>query len=252
MDIMIDIETLATHNNAVITQLAFLPFNPKNGEFKEGRMWNFNIQDMLNIGLEVDGPTIEWWMQQHHHDFLKHQCDIEEAFEIIIKELAKADRIWCHATFDMPLVINMLQKAGYDTSCISFRKTRDLRTICDLANINFDDYPKIGNSHNALDDCRFQIQYCVDALKKLTIPLKEIKTFTPSPSSIETITTPEMFIVKGYLYYLDGKILVKEQLTKVKGCTFICKTPTKSFIDIREIEEYTEVPENARSILQCQ
>jgi hypothetical protein len=75
-------------------------------------------------------------------------------------------KLWCHATFDEPILSNAYHKAGTSEPW-HYRSVRDLRTLIDLANIDIYSYQNDGTHHDALADCNFQIRYTIDALNKL-------------------------------------------------------------------------------------
>jgi len=62
--LMVDIETLSTGSNAVICSIAAIPFCPYSGETGEAFARNIDIQSCLDVGLQVDGQTIYWWLNQ--------------------------------------------------------------------------------------------------------------------------------------------------------------------------------------------
>jgi len=80
---------------------------------------------------------------------------------------SKDIKLWCHATFDEPVLSNAYNKAGVIEPW-HFRGVRDLRTIVDLANYDVYGNENTGIVHDALDDCKFQIKYTVECIKKLT------------------------------------------------------------------------------------
>lgn len=47
------------------------------------------------------------------------------------------------------------------------KDARDIRTLVNLSGIDLKTYDWNKKTHNALDDCKFQVTYCVDAMKKL-------------------------------------------------------------------------------------
>ena len=73
--------------------------------------------------------------------------------------------IWSHATFDFVIINNAMRRMNIPG--LNYKSARDLRTLVDLAGMTQDDYPKSGKTHNALDDCFFQVQYAVKAFDKI-------------------------------------------------------------------------------------
>jgi len=44
---------------------------------------------------------------------------------------------------------------------------KDIRTLVEIANVAPQKTERVGIAHNALDDCLFQVKYCVRCFKKL-------------------------------------------------------------------------------------
>jgi len=79
------------------------------------------------------------------------------------------ERVWCHPTFDWIILENAYKAVGLEFP-FHYRMPRDLRTIVDEAGVDvYGDYENDGIAHNALDDCKFQVKYTVDCLKKLRV-----------------------------------------------------------------------------------
>lgn len=71
-DVMIDLEYLASSDNAVITQIAMIPFDIDTGYFtgteddKPVEAFNCSphIQEQLQRGRTIDADTLSWWMNE--------------------------------------------------------------------------------------------------------------------------------------------------------------------------------------------
>ena len=165
-DLMIDIETLGTGINSVITQIGACYFDRYTGTIGETFIVNIRIQDCLDKGLEVDGGAIKFWFEQSHQDFLQAPIDLEKALGQFKKFCKKDINVWAHSTFDFPIIGNAYRviKQGLP---YHYRSTRDIRTLVDLSGIAYKKYVREGVHHNALDDCKFQVKYCSDCFKTL-------------------------------------------------------------------------------------
>lgn len=165
-DLMVDIETLGTGINSVITQIGACYFDRFTGELGETFLVNIRIQDCLDKGLTVDGGAIKFWFEQNHKDFLEAPIDLTKALGHF-KQFCKKDTIaWAHATFDFPIISNAYRLHSQGLP-FSYRNMRDIRTLVDLANIPYKQYKREGTHHNALDDCKYQVKYCVDCFRAL-------------------------------------------------------------------------------------
>lgn len=169
-DIMLDIETLGHITNSMIAQVSLVKFN-RDGTIHESLSVNINTEQQRNLGLEYTESTMTWW-QNTNPDLLKkllteNVLDIKDALSKIIKFISKDDIIWCHATFDIPILANLFNKANTMIPW-GYKNIRDIRTLIDLSNIDLSTYDWDTNkTHNALNDCIFQIKYCTDAFNKL-------------------------------------------------------------------------------------
>lgn len=182
MHIMLDTETLGNQPTSVITQIAMVPFNIYTGETDIETFNRYiDIDSGLKAGCTIDGSTIEWWMNQSQEaqkavfvtpskislsraihetvDYLQEQISAEGLYSTYL---------WCHATFDYPILKHAAACVNKEIP-IHFRCVRDLRTIVHLADIDVGEYIKKSPllAHDALEDCKFQIAYTVDAWRKL-------------------------------------------------------------------------------------
>jgi len=173
MDVMIDIETLANTSNSVISQVAAIVFDRYTGNIIDGFKRNVDLQTCVDIGLEMNVDTIEWWLEQDKEAqksilkkprqsikgvltdlsvFIKKNWAIlhndKETFKNGNGSYTTIDglfdpldvKLWCHATFDEPILSNAYNKAGI-VEPWHFRGVRD---------------------------CKFQIKYTVECIKQLT------------------------------------------------------------------------------------
>ena len=166
-DVMIDLETLGTKSTAAIVQIGACYFDRETGEI--GQTLKLNIQYPNGFGpFTVDFGTVSWWLQQGEEarsSILGNAMYIAEAMEILRDFLKGADNLWAHATFDLPIIQHAFDFCNFKNP-VHFRGMRDIRTLMDLAD-HRSTVERTGTHHDALDDCKFQVQYCVEALNKL-------------------------------------------------------------------------------------
>jgi hypothetical protein len=169
-DLMIDIETLGTGSNAVMIQLSGVFFDP--GTKKAGRVFDrcLGVDDSVAKGFEKDKSTEQWWKEQNQ-DIFNGIINRGEDCRTVMKDFldfsicpiaGDPPRIWSHATFDFVIVNNYLSKLGFRK--LDFRKAMDIRTLTYLSDLDTSCYDWDNKTHNALDDCLFQINYCSDAI----------------------------------------------------------------------------------------
>lgn len=168
---MLDIETIGNQPGSAIIQVAMVRF-ARDGNIKDSLSVMLNPFDQLKNGLNYDQSTLDWWNDTNSQKFgqiisVKH-APVKEVLQKINDFLDWNDYIWCHATFDLPLVVNLFNRYGMRLKH-KFKNVRDIRTLVDLANLDLSQYNwDAEKTHDALDDCKFQIKYVTDAIKKLT------------------------------------------------------------------------------------
>ena len=186
MDIMLDLETLANTPNSVIVQIAAVVFNRENGDVIDKFKINVDADSCIRNGMIMNVDTIEWWMKQsdaaRKSIFEKPKEKIWYALEkfsdfvinswvkVYDKEIKNFEtrdvKIWCHASFDEPVLSNAYNKTGLE-ELWHYRGVRDLRTLVDLADYKIDYSKNTGVAHDAIDDYLFQIKYTVECLNKV-------------------------------------------------------------------------------------
>lgn len=160
---MIDLETMGKTYNAPIIQFGGVYFDRYTGELGEEMEHNLDLEDTVRLGTEMDANTVKWWMQQSTaaRDAVMGEpiTQAHLAMVMISQFLKKSRNIWSHATFDWVILSNHFKKCHVDP--IHYRKAKDIRTLTDLADLDHRETKGDGVLHNALDDCKRQIEYCV-------------------------------------------------------------------------------------------
>jgi len=168
--VMLDLETFGVTPNAAVVQIGAIYFDEKTGETGEEFLRYVDVESELEGGFTMDVSTIHWWLQQDEDSrkgLIEEQGSNSTYSWLLLSEfLKRADRIWSHSTFDFVIMRNHFRKYKLK-SPVSHRGARDLRTLVYLSGINPDDFTRVGTAHNAIDDCKFQINYTVEALSLL-------------------------------------------------------------------------------------
>lgn len=167
-DFMIDIEALGKKNRGAITQIGACFFNRCTGEIGEKFLINIRIQDCLDKGLQVDGETLKWWFEQTNRSWLENPVDLGKALQELrnFYYLNKKAQVWSHATFDIPMLENAYNTIGQRLP-FSYRQLRDIRTLVDLSGLHTKKEKRDPKTHNGLDDCIYQVEYCCRCFKEL-------------------------------------------------------------------------------------
>ncbi|GBL02954.1 3'-5' exonuclease [Glaciecola sp. KUL10] len=179
-DVMIDIETLGSGNDACIVSIAAVVFNPNTSELSANFYNAIDPVDAQQYGT-IDAGTVQWWLKQSNEARAelnnKKAIPLKDALVNLQDFLAlysdyRTRLIWGNgATFD-PIILENAFKQTKITCPWKFFNVRDVRTIVDLGRRCFGIDPKKtikaeGNAHNALDDARHQALYVSDVYQHM-------------------------------------------------------------------------------------
>lgn len=183
-NVMIDLETLSTHNDAAIIEIGAVEFNKETGE--TGETFNVLIEpsDWCKNDRHIDGETIQWWFKQTNEArkrFVTKQKDIEYCtlkhalhklrYFIMDCDTVDDDKnvvVWGNgSTFDISILQNAYEYFDIEVPW-KFWSVNDVRTIVDLnptikANMKF----VTGIQHSAVADCLHQIKYLTETIKTI-------------------------------------------------------------------------------------
>lgn len=176
-DIMIDIETLGTAPNGAIVSIGAVQFDMETGETGLWYSEAVSLKSSVNAGLTMDPETVLWWLKQDpaaveawrkdSHSLLNCLRALDTFFGQC-RTPGPPLLVWANApTFDLAILRTAHEKVGLAVPW-HFSNERCIRTLVQLSR-DFGYDPKSvprekGNlAHDALDDCYYQIQYCVAA-----------------------------------------------------------------------------------------
>ena len=166
-NMMLDIETFGTSVDAVIVQIGAAYFNRGTGEVGETFKANIDANSCVEEGFTIDADTVYWWMHQRREameSIMKPPLVVIRSGLSYFNEFAKkADKVWCHATFDFPLIMNYMKKLKIYPN-FRYTAARDIRTLTDLGKHDWEKHERKDTHHDALADCLFQIKYCMDCI----------------------------------------------------------------------------------------
>lgn len=166
-EIMIDLETLGKSAAAPVIEIAMVEFDLKGATYD-------SFETLVEPNLKVsqcDFSTITWWTQQSEEARRsvfnpKDRVMYNDMLDMIDKFILgkKQHNIWCHATFDMPILSLIYHNMGRIAPW-GHRNVKDIRTLTYLApNV---ETPRLGINHTAKGDCLSQIRYVTAMLNKL-------------------------------------------------------------------------------------
>jgi exodeoxyribonuclease VIII len=173
MDLMIDLEGLATGPDTTILTIAAQAFDPLgNGWYDQQYYARVTLESQENRRIEQG--TLDWWATQpapaRDEAFAEEgRIPLDQALDGLGKLIWHSKRIWAQGpTYDM----NILEHAykSYNKPIPwKYYQVRDSRTVFSL----WPELPIPPTSHHALEDCRRQIGMLQDTLKYLNV--KELK-----------------------------------------------------------------------------
>ena len=166
MDIMIDIETVATGPEACILTIAAQCFDPLvKGDFDKLQHYYCRVDIDSQETRKIEQSTIDWWATQpeavREEAFSPEgRVPLQTALEELGKLIWHSKRVWANGpTFDMTILEHAYKSYNMALPW-QYYNVRDARTIYSL----WPDLVKYPASHNALEDCRRQILLLHDVL----------------------------------------------------------------------------------------
>ncbi len=168
-DVMLDFETLGNGKDKCVCQVAAVYFDRMTGELGASYKATIFAGSHIALGGKIDADTVYWWLKQSQearNSILNPTKNIVEAMSELNEFLIPSARIWSHATFDFVTLMDTMKQCGIKPT-FTYKHGLDIRTLVYLANVSFDKTPREGVHHDALDDCKHQVKYCVAALNTL-------------------------------------------------------------------------------------
>lgn len=177
---MIDLESLGQEPGSVITSIAAVQFDIRNGQIGKTFEYAINMDSCLESKLKIDPSTVLWWLQQSEQSRIKFVNDQKNAIHLsaVLFNFMNwftslgfsTDQIYVWGRgprFDMGLLSYAYKTCGYNSTPWLFRNERCVRTMESL-------YPEIksrtkfeGILHNGTDDAKHQIKYVSEIFNNL-------------------------------------------------------------------------------------
>lgn len=176
--VMIDLETLDTGSNSVILTISAVQFDLNTGKLGKEFEIGVYIDQQKDNGGTISENTQKWWDLPDQAEARKvlasimtHPVDtVLKEFNIWLVGLNQSlndIKLWGNgATFDNVILRNLYfrEKVPF---ILPFWCDNDVRTLVTLANGDTREYKFTGTKHKGIDDCKHQINYCVDMLNKM-------------------------------------------------------------------------------------
>jgi len=173
IDVMLDLETLATSPDSVILTFGAVKFDPfdSSKEMTNGLYMRIDVDEQISLGRRVDEGTVAWWGAQSEevreealgeHD----RVSLEDFTQQLNKFVVAADRIWAQGpVFDIVILENLYRQLGKPTPW-QYYTIRDSRTLLKALG---DDRKGGALLHNALADCVSQAEAVQSAVRRYNL-----------------------------------------------------------------------------------
>ena len=168
MDVMLDLETLATSPDCVVLTFGAVKFDPFTDTIDKGMYIRLDVDEQIALGRRVDEGTLEWWGRQN--DTVREEAlgedgriSIDEFTSQLNQFIVGANRIWAQGpVFDIVILENLYRQIGKPAPW-PYYTIRDSRTLLKALG---DDREGGANLHNALADCVSQAEAVQSAVKR--------------------------------------------------------------------------------------
>lgn len=171
LDVMVDLETAGTSNNAVVLSIAWIPFSinavDSTGDagpcFGVARLCIPSIREQLAMGREVDPRTMQGFWAKQPAEAREHWAEpastmpMERALSMLRETFNSGTRVWAHGIcFDIGILDSLYRALGKEAPW-AFNDVRDARTIYRLLEPRRSMGAPTFVPHHPVDDCRKQI-----------------------------------------------------------------------------------------------
>jgi hypothetical protein len=174
-EVMIDIETLSTKNNALILTIGAIKFSREKDIESLKDTDNFykriDIKSCKKLNMDIDNDTVQWWNKQSkdvRYEAIenKDRQDIKDVLLELTNFIKDCKYVWANSpNFDCVILENAYRYCNLEIPW-KYWNLRDCRTIYDLGNTSLKSITA-ETKHNSLDDCYNQILCLNKAYKKI-------------------------------------------------------------------------------------
>lgn len=171
LELMLDLETLGTKPGSPITEIGMVVFDAATGAVTAEFFCKLGVTEQLQLGAHIAPDTVAWWEKTNPTKLLEMSNDVTPVLPelrrlvdfCVTHDAAGCDRVWAQGQdFDFPLLGWLMARFGIETPW-DFWKHRDTRTAFDVYGFDYRNAPRVGDHHNALDDCLTQVMHLTAA-----------------------------------------------------------------------------------------
>ena len=186
LNLMVDLETASTKENAAILSWAMVPFIADGGECGIDPFYmTVNLTSCFMAGMDFDRSTQDWWMEQD----AEARAEVMKGGESNILSVTRnafcwlsslSERydlyMWCRGIdFDLPKMEWCFRNLLEQEAPYRYSHKMDVRTVLKFMGVDQSQFPFIGVKHNAEDDCRHDIRMIQHAF----LAKKELENLLP-------------------------------------------------------------------------
>ena len=186
-ELMIDLETLGTDNDAAVIAIGAVKWNRQTLEVGDTFYSTIRVTDAEKYGTKTQS-TMDWWMKQDDNARAHAFTGVQSSMDIArnFAQFAAGCRPWGNGSVFDVIISDSLFHAHGIKSPWKFWDISDLRTLVllaeDLTDFRKKDIPFVGLPHHALHDALHETNLAVAAIKALRGMRGEI------PQSLTIIT----------------------------------------------------------------
>jgi hypothetical protein len=169
-DVMVDLETMGVEPGSAITSIGAVFFDPRTGDTGSEFKVNINLHSSDEVGAVIDEATMDWWVKQSEaaQQGLADPApiDLKDAlfqFGQWLSQNHKDPYLWGNGVlFDNLFLRTAYRQVGWKCPW-HFRNDRDVRTLVAIGSrlgMRYGDDSERLVHHDALDDAKYQVQYC--------------------------------------------------------------------------------------------
>lgn len=166
---MLDIETLGTASDSVISQVGLVYFDPEAGIIGDSLNLQVDLENAMTSGATVTADALEFWLKQPdaaRHSLLRPGSSEAITVYKITQFIHNPQEVnvWANgAAFDIPILENLFKRNNTPIPW-SFRNVVDFRTwkkyVAPGKNVRH-----TGIKHTALGDAKAQAQFVLENWK---------------------------------------------------------------------------------------
>ena len=177
--VMIDLETLGTHSDAVILSIGAVKFDIDSDQVDDAGFYaSVSIDSNLDAGRRISEATLLWWLKQSAEAqvvFHEPKNALGSALNDFVDWFHGGKFVWANgASFDLPMLSHAMRKYGMEVPW-DFYNERCVRTYKNLPGARDIKVPN-PLKHNALHDALAQVHLVQAIQKKLKLNHPMVKS----------------------------------------------------------------------------